>query len=98
MVISAIDANFSLVPHVADLTDEGVQLVGRYLSRTPAKNLTRAEALALGNQGIGCWMVWETSGGRALLSNFNSAQEAQAAGAADAQEAVRQARDVVGAP
>jgi hypothetical protein len=98
MAFSAIDANSTLAPHVAALTAQGVQLVGRYLSHTPAKNLTRAEALLLGNQGIACWMVWETSRGRALLSNYDSPQDAQDAGVADAQEAVRQARDVVGAP
>lgn len=98
MAFAAIDANFTLAPHIAALTAQGVQLVGRYLSLTPEKNLTRAEALALGNKGIACWMVWETSRGRALLSSYDNAQDAQNAGAADAQEAVRQARDVVGAP
>jgi hypothetical protein len=98
MALVAIDTNFTLAPHVSALASAGIKLVGRYLSRTPTKNLTRAEALALGNRNIGCWMVWETSAGRALLSNYNNAQDAQAGGAADAQEAVRQARDVVGAP
>jgi hypothetical protein len=75
--------------HIPKLLTAGIKLVGRYLSHTPKKNLTRAEALALGNKDIGCWMVWETTKGRALAGAD--------AGRQDAVDAVAQAQ-AIGAP
>jgi hypothetical protein len=89
MAFTAIDANFSLAPYVTKLVTGGVQLVGRYLSHTPSKNLTRAEALAFGNRGIGCWMVWETTQGRGL--------EGKDARTADVADGIEQAA-AIGAP
>jgi hypothetical protein len=83
VAFTAIDTNISLAVQAAALAGAGIQRVGRYLSYTPSKNLTPPEALALGKVGIGCWLVWETTQGRALAGAN--------AGTADAIEAVKQA-------
>jgi hypothetical protein len=89
MAFTAIDASHSLAAHANGLAAAGIKRVGRYLSHTPSKNLSRGEALALGRAGIGCWMVFETTAGRALSG--------AAAGTQDGQDAVAQAR-AIGAP
>jgi hypothetical protein len=89
MAFTAIDASSTLAPHAAALARAGIKRVGRYLSHTDAKNLTRAEALTLGRAGIGCWMVFETRAVRAL--------DGHDAGVQDAQSALLQAR-AIGAP
>ncbi|PBC71590.1 uncharacterized protein DUF1906 [Streptomyces sp. TLI_235] len=70
-------------PAPAALKAAGVTFAMRYLSRDAGKNLTIAEANALGAAGIWCSVVWETTATRAL--------DGRAAGAADAREALRQA-------
>lgn len=63
--------------------DAGVTFVARYLSNTPEKNLTPAEARELSNAGFDIVVVWETSAKRALAG--------MQAGESDAQEASTQA-------
>ena len=71
-------------PTPATLNAAGVRFVCRYLSHSPAKNLTAAEARALSDAGLWIVAVWETTAQRAL--------DGRKAGAADAAEALAQAQ------
>lgn len=51
----------------------------RYLSETPAKNLTRAEAEKLAAAGIDVGVVWETVANRALSGRGGGVQDARTA-------------------
>jgi hypothetical protein len=66
-------------PPVAALKDAGVKFVCRYLSHSPSKNLTPAEANELSAAGIWIVVVWETTARRAL--------DGYAGGALDAMDA-----------
>lgn len=70
-------------PAVAELRDAGVRFVCRYMSHSPSKNLTAAEARELSDAGIWVVVVWETTAQRAL--------DGHAAGIDDAMDAQRQA-------
>lgn len=70
-------------PAMSALRAAGVTFVCRYLSHSPAKNLTAAEARQLSDAGIWIVVVWETTAQRAL--------DGHAAGAADARDARTQA-------
>ena len=72
-------------PTMAALKAAGIKFVCRYLSHSPSKNLTPAEARKLTDAGIWIVVVWETTAKRALAGH--------AAGAADARDARAQARD-----
>jgi hypothetical protein len=72
-------------PSMAALKSAGIKFVCRYLSHSPSKNLTSAEARKLTDAGIWIVVVWETTAKRAL--------DGHAAGAADARDARAQARD-----
>jgi len=71
-------------PTMAALKSAGIKFVCRYLSHSPSKNLTAAEARKLTDAGIWIVVVWETTAKRAL--------DGHAAGAADAEDARAQAR------
>jgi hypothetical protein len=66
-------------PTMAALKSAGIKFVCRYLSHSPSKNLTAAEARKLTDAGIWIVVVWETTAKRAL--------DGHAAGAADAKDA-----------
>jgi hypothetical protein len=66
-------------PSIAALKDAGVKFVCRYLSHSPTKNLTPAEANGLSAAGIWIVVVWETTAKRAL--------DGYAGGALDAMDA-----------
>jgi hypothetical protein len=69
---------------MAALHDASVMFVCRYLSHTPSKNLTAAEAIKLSDAGIWIVVVWETTANRALAG--------RTAGVADAMDAQVQAQ------
>lgn len=71
-------------PGVAALKAAGVKFVCRYLSHSPTKNLTSAEAHSLSGAGIWIVVVWETTANRALAG--------RTAGVADAIDAQMQAQ------
>jgi hypothetical protein len=71
-------------PGIAALQAAGVKFVCRYLSHSPTKNLTSAEAHALSNAGIWIVVVWETTAKRSL--------DGRTAGVADAIDAQMQAQ------
>src|SRR3954454_9683507 len=71
-------------PTMAALKSAGIKFVCRYLSHSPSKNLTAAEAKKLSDAGIWIVVVWETTAKRAL--------DGYAAGAADARDALAQAQ------
>jgi glycoside hydrolase-like protein len=71
-------------PSMSALKNAGVKFVCRYLSHSPSKNLTRAEAEKLTDAGIWIVVVWETTAQRALSGH--------AGGVADAKDAEAQAR------
>ena len=71
-------------PGIAALKAAGVKFVCRYLSHSPTKNLTSAEAHALSAAGIWIVVVWETTARRALAG--------RTAGVADAIDAQMQAQ------
>lgn len=71
-------------PGIAALKAAGVKFVCRYLSHSPTKNLTSAEAHALSAAGIWIVVVWETTAQRALAG--------RTAGVADAIDAQMQAQ------
>lgn len=62
----------------------GIEAVCRYLSNSPAKNLSFAEARLLSDAGINCVLVWEARGDR--YDNFTWPQ-----GAVDVTRALAQA-------
>jgi glycoside hydrolase-like protein len=70
-------------PSMSALRSAGIRFVCRYLSHSPSKNLTAAEARKLTDAGIWIVVVWETTAKRAL--------DGRAAGAADARDARDQA-------
>jgi len=72
-------------PSMAALKAAGIKFVCRYLSHSPSKNLTPAEARKLTDAGIWIVVVWETTAKRALAGH--------AGGAADARDARSQARN-----
>ena len=71
-------------PSMAALHAAGVRFVCRYLSHSPSKNLTSAEAHSLSDAGIWIVVVWETTAKRAL--------DGRTAGIADALDAQTQAQ------
>ncbi len=83
-----VDYSFSRA-NVAQLRAAGILVVERYLSHTPAKNLTVGEAAELHGAGIGILLGWESSAGRAL--------EGAVAGSEDGRDAASQAQGL-GAP
>jgi hypothetical protein len=83
LVPEGIDYAFGR-PGIAALQAAGVKFVCRYLSHSPTKNLTSAEAHALSNAGIWIVVVWETTAKRSL--------DGRTAGVADAIDAQMQAQ------
>lgn len=71
-------------PAPSALHAQGFRGVVRYLSNTPAKNLSSSEAKALHKAGIAIALVWETTASRAT--------EGEAAGRSDRVDAERQAK------
>ena len=71
-------------PSMAALKSAGVKFVCRYLSHSPSKNLTHAEASRLTDAGIWIVVVWETTAQRALSGHSG--------GVADAKDARAQAK------
>jgi hypothetical protein len=71
-------------PSIGALRSAGVTFVCRYLSHSPSKNLTAAEARTLSDAGLWIVVVWETGASRAL--------DGYAAGASDAMDALVQAQ------
>lgn len=71
-------------PSVTALHDLGIKFVCRYLSHSPSKNLTPAEARTLSAAGIWIVVVWETTAKRASTGH--------AAGVDDAMDALAQAQ------
>jgi hypothetical protein len=71
-------------PSSSALRSAGVKFVCRYLSHSPSKNLTAAEAKSLSDAGIWIVVVWETEARRALAG--------RAAGVVDAMDALAQAQ------
>jgi hypothetical protein len=86
--MEGIDAAWSR-PTPQQMTAAGKRFIIGYVSRDPAKNLTRDECLAYLAAGIDVGLVWETTSQRALAG--------RAAGATDGAEARRQA-GVLGFP
>ncbi|MGI5233787.1 DUF1906 domain-containing protein [Actinoallomurus sp. CA-142502] len=76
-------------PSLAALLAAGKTFVCRYLSHSPSKNLTAAEARGLSEAGVWIVAVWETTAKRAL--------DGKAAGTTDARDALSQAQ-VCGMP
>jgi hypothetical protein len=70
-------------PGGAALKAAGKTFAARYVSHTPSKNISLAEANDLAAHGVSTVLVWETTASRAAGS--------RAAGAADAKEAAQQA-------
>lgn len=70
-------------PGGAALAAAGIRFAARYLSHTPAKNLTAGEADDLAAHGVSCIVVWETTANRAGAG--------EAAGVQDALDAAAQA-------
>ncbi len=71
-------------PSITSLKNAGVEFACRYLSHSPGKNLTAAEAVRLSDAGIWIVVVWETTAQRALAGH--------AAGVQDAKDAAAQAK------
>jgi hypothetical protein len=82
MTTSGVDYS-SGRPGGAALAAAGMRFAARYLSHSPGKNLTPAEATDLAAHGVSCVVVWETTANRAGAG--------RAAGVADATEAAAQA-------
>src|SRR5882762_6403762 len=82
----AVDYSFSRA-NVQQLVAAGIDLVSRYLSHTPGKNLTVDEARVLLAAGVGILFNWESSAGRAKLG--------YAAGALDARDAVALVKSIL---
>jgi hypothetical protein len=78
-----VDWSVAHPPSDKALAAAGVTFACRYLSHSPAKNLTLLEADHLSSLGIDLVVVWETTANRALASHD--------AGVADANEALGQA-------
>jgi hypothetical protein len=66
-------------PDIPALKAAKVEFACRYLSHDASKNLTFAQAKALGKAGIDCVVVWETAANRALAGRTAGASDAQAA-------------------
>ena len=73
-------------PSISELKKAGITFVCRYLSHTPAKNLTLKEAEELSAAGIDIVSIWESTALRAT--------EGHEAGVADAKAALDQQRAV----
>lgn len=72
-------------PNIPALKKAGVACACRYLSNDAPKNLTLAQAKALGAAGIDCVVVWETTANRALAGrNAGMADASRAAAMAKA--------------
>lgn len=71
--LNAVDSYAA--PDPALLAQNGIQLASRYLSHTPAKDLTAAEAAALHAAGVGVLLNWESDSGRAILGAAAGAQD-----------------------
>lgn len=89
MTVKGFDAAQDCSHVTAKAKAAGVGFVCRYLSRSPAKNLTAAEAAALAAAGIKMVLVWETTDNRAL--------DGGDAGETDATQAASQA-EALGVP
>lgn len=87
--IEGLDFAFKPYPSVATLRESGVKFVMRYLSNSPSKNLTKAEAKSYIDAGIAVGVVWESTAQRP--------ESGKAAGVADAKEAEKQ-RKAIGMP
>lgn len=70
-----------LGPFIKALKAAKVTFAARYLSHTPGKNLTPAEASALSAAGIWIVTIWETTADRALAGHAAGAQDAKDAAA-----------------
>jgi LysM repeat protein len=66
-------------PGGAALRADGAAFAVRYLSVDAAKNLTRAEALDLSNNGVAVGVIWETTAMRALDGYAAGVSDASAA-------------------
>jgi hypothetical protein len=66
-------------PTVAELRAAGMRFVCRYLSHTPAKNLTRPEADRLTAAGLGIVVVWQQGATQALAGAAGGRADAAAA-------------------
>lgn len=87
--VEGVDFAFKPYPSVATLKETGVKFVMRYLSNSPSKNLTKAEAKSYRDAGIAVGVVWESTADRM--------ESGKAAGVADAKEAEKQ-RKAIGMP
>lgn len=76
----ALDYSFGR-PNIDALVKAGIKLVSRYLSHTPDKNLSAAEAAALHEAGIGILLNWESEAGRPLGGAANGQPDARDAAA-----------------
>jgi hypothetical protein len=83
-VPDGIDYAWGGPPSITAMRRAGVTFVCRYLSHSPSKNLTPAEARNLSEAGFWIVVVWETTANRALAG--------YSGGAADAHDALAQAR------
>lgn len=63
-------------PSVTAIADLGIKFVCRYLSHSPSKNLTAAEARALSTAGIWIVVVWETTAKRAMTGKPGGTDDA----------------------
>lgn len=81
--ITGLDCASPVTAALPALKRAGYQWVGRYYSRSPAKNLTRVEAVAIAAAGLRVVTVWEARGDQA--SSFSRSQGSADGGAALAQ-------------
>lgn len=84
----AVDYSFAR-PKPSVIKKAGYSAVGRYLSNSPSKNISSGEAKALHAEGLGIFLVWETTAKRAAAGRD--------AGEADAKTALFQA-NTLGVP
>ncbi len=74
-------------PSPASLKAAGYTFASRYLSDSPSKNITRAEADALAAAGIDVVANWENDGRQEILDGFSAGVHAATVGAAQAKAA-----------
>lgn len=87
-MVNILAADYSFArPDPKTLAAAGVKAVGRYLGGSTGKQITKLEAAALHDAGIGIWLVFESTAGRAINGS-------QADGETDAQAARAQAATV----
>lgn len=86
--MSAIDLATRITPSmIPAMKAAGIEAVCRYLSNSPAKNLSADEAKLLSAAGIKCVVVWEAQGDK--YASFTAAQ-----GAIDAGRAIAEAHSL----